>query len=174
MRAWCCAFPEHACVSTSRLRGSESLVGLVLCAMNVFWIGALVWSLVWNACGDSIKGRCVAAVLDASLGAEERGVETVEEAKALLAQRDATIAQHAREMASVRREKAQLTAANAEQDCRERIACGHSHGHPNTSPIVCRNAPNPQAAEITSLRTAKDKVKQITRSGSKGSARGGK
>ena len=114
-------------------------MGLVLCALNVFWIGVLVWSLVWNACGDSIKGRCVGAVLDASLGAEERGVETVEEAKALLAQRDATIAQRDRENAQLRREKAQYQdkiavrdTKIAEQDCRQRIANGHSHGYGNT------------------------------------------
>ena len=148
------AFPERGCVSTFRLRGSESLVGFVLCALNVLWFAALVMSLVWNACGDSIKGRCVGAVLDASLGAEERGVETAEEAKGLLAQRDREMANMRREMAQrereMRREKAQRDATIAqrdakiaEQDCRDRIASGHPHGHGTISPIVCRNAPNP-------------------------------
>ena len=80
------AFPERGCVSTFRLRGSESLVGFVLCALNVLWFAALVMSLVWNACSGSIKGWCAGTILDACLGDEERGVGTVEEARALIEQ----------------------------------------------------------------------------------------
>ena len=153
-------------------------MGFVLCALNVLWFAALVLSLVWNACGDSIKGRCVGAVLDASLGAEERGVETVEEAKALLVQRDATIAQRDRELAQrereMRREKAHYQDKIAEQDCRERTRVVTRTVTPTPHQSCISTYRPQQAAEITSLRTAKDKNKQITRSGSKGSARGGK
>ena len=137
-------------------------MGLVLFLLNVLWSLGLGFDMWWNLFGDSVTARVCGMVAGerdgADDGAEERGVETVEEAKALLAQRDATIAQ--------------LTAANAEKDCRERIASVTSTATPHQSCISTYRTQ--QAAEITSLRTAKDKNKQITRSGSRGSARGDK
>ena len=63
--------------------------------MNVLWSLALGFDMFWNLFGDSVKARVcgmIAGETDgADDGAEERGVETVEEAKTLLAHRDATI-----------------------------------------------------------------------------------
>ena len=65
--------------------------------MNVLWSLALGFDMWWNLFGDSVKARVcgmVAGETDgAGDGAEERGVETVEEAMDLLEQRDATIAE---------------------------------------------------------------------------------
>ena len=69
-------------------------MGFVLCALNVLWFAALVLSLVWNACSGSIKGWCAGTILDACLGDEERGVGTVEEARAVIARQSETIAEH--------------------------------------------------------------------------------
>ena len=77
---------------------NPTLVGLVLFLLNVLWSLGLGFDMWWNLFGDSVKARVcgmVAGETDgADDGAEERGVETVEEAKTLLAHRDATIDEH--------------------------------------------------------------------------------
>ena len=77
---------------------NPTLVGLVLFLLNVLWSLGLGFDMWWNLFGDSVKARfcgMVAGETDgADDGAEERGVETVEEAKTLLAHRDATIEEH--------------------------------------------------------------------------------
>ena len=75
---------------------NPTLVGLVLFLLNVLWSLGLGFDMWWNLFGDSVKARVcgiVAGETDgADDGAEERGVETVEEARELLAQHVATIA----------------------------------------------------------------------------------
>ena len=106
-------------------------MGLVLFLLNVLWSLALGFDMFWNLFGDSVKARVcgmVAGETDgADDGAEERGVEMSQEARDLLAQRDATIAQlttvnaqRERENAQLRREKVQYQDKIAAQDCWER------------------------------------------------------
>ena len=70
-------------------------MGLVLFLLNVLWSLGLGFDMWWNLFGDSVKARVCGIVAgetdSAADGPEERGVETVEDAKALLAHRDATI-----------------------------------------------------------------------------------
>ena len=72
-------------------------MGLVLFLLNVLWSLGLGFDMWWNLFGDSVKARVCGMVAGeteaADEGAEERGVEMSQEARDLLAQRDATIAE---------------------------------------------------------------------------------
>ena len=98
--------------------------------------------------------------LDACLGAEERGVEMSQEARDLLAQRDATIAQLTTVNAQRQREKAQrdakiaqLTAANAEKDCRSasRVVTRTATATPQQSCISTYRPGRPRRSRVSEL-----------------------
>ena len=83
---------------------NKSWIGIALFGLNVVWMVVLIGSMIWNAFEETWK-RCLGWTGGGADGAgdEEQGVATLEEARGVIAARDATIAQ--------------LTAANAEKDC---------------------------------------------------------
>ena len=93
---------------------NKSWIGIALFGLNVVWMVVLMGSMVWNAFEETWK-RCLGWTGGGADGAgdEEQGVATLEEARGVIAVRDATNAQ-------LRETIAQCQDKIAEQDCRER------------------------------------------------------